>query len=54
MGIDPNGGGNDHFAIVVVDASTSPWRTVAGFYENQSSRDYGLRHAARLFDEYQP
>ena len=54
MGIDPNGGGNDHFAIVVVDVSSSPWRTVAGFYENQSSRDYGLRHAARLFDEYQP
>jgi hypothetical protein len=54
MGIDPNGGGNDNFAIIVVDVSTSPWRTVAGFYENQSSRDYGLRHAARLFDEYQP
>lgn len=54
MGIDPNGGGNDHFAIIVIDVSTSPWAVVAGFYENQSSRDYGLRHAARLIDEYQP
>jgi hypothetical protein len=54
MGIDPNGGGNDNFAVVVVDVSTSPWKVVAGFYENQSSRDYGLRNAARLFDQYQP
>ena len=41
-------------ADIVVDITTSPWRTVAGFYENQTSRDYGLRHAARLIDEYQP
>jgi hypothetical protein len=54
MGIDPNGGGNDNFAVIVVDVSTSPWKVVAGFYENQTSRDYGLRHSARLFDEYQP
>lgn len=54
MGIDPNGGGNDNFAITVVDVTTSPWSVVAGFYENQSSRDYGLRHAAKLIDEYQP
>ena len=54
MGIDPNGGGADNFAIQVLDISTTPWQVVAGFYENQTSRDYGMRHAARLIDEYNP
>lgn len=54
MGIDPNGGGGDNFAIIVLDITTAPWRVVAGFYENLSSRDYGLQHAAMLYDQYQP
>lgn len=54
MGIDPNGGGNDNFAVVVVDVTTAPWKVVADFYENQNSRDYGMRNAARLYDQYQP
>lgn len=54
MGIDPNGGGADAFAALVVDVSTSPWRTVAGFNKAGCSRDYGLRHCARLIDEYGP
>jgi hypothetical protein len=54
MGIDPNGGGNDNFSIAVLDVTTTPWQVVAGFYENQTSRDYGMRHAARLIDQYNP
>lgn len=54
MGIDPNGGGADNFAVLVVDVTLSPWKVVAGFYANESSRDYGLRHAAMLYDQFQP
>lgn len=54
MGVDPNGGGDDQFCAVVVDATSSPWRAVAGFAVANCSRDYGLRLTAQLWDQYRP
>lgn len=54
LGIDPNGGGDDQFAAMVVDATSNPWHVVAGFAEAGCSRDYGLRRCAQLIDQYQP
>ena len=54
LGIDPNGGGNDQFCGIIIDATFSPWRVVAGFAKANCSRDYGLRRCARLIDQYQP
>jgi hypothetical protein len=54
LGIDPNGGGGDAFCGIVVDVSSTPWHAVAGFHVAGRSRDYGLRHCARLIDEFSP
>jgi hypothetical protein len=54
LGIDPNGGGNDQFCGIILDATDAPWRVVAGFAEANCSRDYGLRRCAQLIDQYRP
>lgn len=54
MGIDPNGGGSDDFCAIVLDVTQSPWRVVAGYAESGRSRDYSLRHCAKLVDQYNP